>query len=77
MGEKTIMTVFRKSLPAECSSDWHQIIAKAIFLEAASDYHACEGGQVTFTRAQLERAADTEFEYGFDGEKLTFRPVKG
>lgn len=69
--------VFHKSLPPDCSSDWHQIIAKALYKKYMAEI---TGGPfnspITLTRAEIEAASDAEFEYGWDGESLTFRPVR-
>lgn len=68
----------KRFLPPDVSSDIHQIIAKAIYLRLANGNHddITLRESAVFTREELQRAADTEFEYDFlDGGELLFRPV--
>lgn len=63
-----------RALPPDCSSDMHQLIAKAIYLRFAAAYS--QGG-LTISRAELAAAGDAEFGYAIDNDTgaLLFRPL--
>jgi hypothetical protein len=66
---------FRKRLPPEVSSDWHQMIAKALYLRLLKAGETPPGIGVILSRDEIVAAADTEFEYGWDGDSMVYRPV--
>jgi hypothetical protein len=61
---------FKRYLPSDVTNDIHDIIAKALYRRAMTI------GEVTISPAELQQAAETEFEYDLlpDGG-LMFRPV--
>jgi hypothetical protein len=61
----------KRYLPSDVSSDIHQIIAKAIFLRLVG------GGPLILPRAEMDRAAEAEFEYDiFEDGSILFRPAQ-
>lgn len=67
-------------LPSDVSADIHQIIAKAIHARlvafAARD-PSLVGGDLVFTRTELEAAAVAQFEYDVaDDGSILFRPAR-
>lgn len=69
------MTIMHDRLPPEVSSDWHQIIAKALYARLVHAGALVPGETATLTEAECRLACDAEFEYGLEGESMLFRPA--
>lgn len=63
-------------LPSDVTSDIHQILAKAIHARLAKTA-PIDGVSLVFSRAELEAAAEAQFEYDVaDDGSILFRPAR-